>query len=677
MLNIKISGAIAPNGQHIPSFISFTEAALYWHQFGFDVIPIVPLLKRPAVTWNAWLDGLNADKITAHWAKYPNHEVGFIVGDSFLVLDADSPTSVDVLHALEKESGVPPLMVVTTRRGEHHYFGREPGTFAKSDAFSTEQHPDRIDVKTGRSIVVLPPSTGKTIKACWVAPAAKLFKVEQDFIDLVFQHNGREAPRPPVQRETAPSKAYAIDSKAYGQVAALLKHIDPEEGGHDAWVRVGMAVHTETEGSDDGLDLFDQWSSAGATYPGRRSIEVTWRSFISDREDRCNRGTLINRVKAAGHDWMAICSAEEESFQREDPEVVCQAGPTIDLAEARPDNTGTPNPLDRFSLRGMSEAIARDAVGQKPILGGLAILGQATAIYAPPNSGKTLITLFELCEDVRLEKVEASKVYYVNVDDSAQGLADKLAIADEYGLHMLSEGYRDFKVEVLLGIMDEMIAGDQATGVIVIFDNIKKFTNLMDKTKVSQFTKAARRFVMKGGTVIGMAHTNKKLGIDGKPVYGGTSDLVDDFDCAYTIAAGLSPDANEKVVVFDNIKRRGSNPTRAAYRYSIESGLSYAELLATVVRLEDQELTSFAQETRQVSDAIVIEAIRSSIGQGVTTKMLLAETAAKVAGVSKRSALAVIERYTGDDLNLHKWQFSVKEHGKKIYALLVMVTPTT
>ncbi|WP_153131422.1 hypothetical protein [Dechloromonas hortensis] len=112
--------------------------------------------------------------------------------------------------------------------------------------------------------------------------------------------------------------------------------------------------------------------------------------------------------------------------------------------------------------------------------------------------------------------------------------------------------------------MNEMVASDQAKGVIVILDTIKKFTDLMDKTKASQFTKVIRQFVMKGGTVIGMAHTNKKLGANGKPIYGGTSDIVDDFDCAYTIATEECSNPAEKIVVFDNIKRRGSNPVRVS-----------------------------------------------------------------------------------------------------------------
>jgi hypothetical protein len=673
MENMKNSGAIAFTNQHIPCFKNNNEAALYWHQFGFDVIPIVPLLKQPAVKWDSWLDGLNAEKIAAHWAKHPNHELGFIVGDSYFVLDADSPESVLALKALEKESGMPPLMVVTTKRGEHHYYKRSKDTFARSDAHSTEQHPDRIDVKTGRAIVILPPSTGKAIKSSWVESADKLFGVGQGFIDMVFQHNGREAPRPPIVK-TAHTEALEIDSKTYQQLAALLDQLDPEEGGHNGWVRIGMAIHTETGGDDEGLKIFDQWSRRGSTYPGPRVIDTKWRSFGSSREDRCNLGTIINRVKAAGKDWMEACSVLDTSFEPCEYEVIETNLPAPENAKVITVRAGTLNPLDSFSLLGMSDEIARDAQEQKPILCGLAMLGQATAIFAPPNSGKTLITTSNICEDIRHGRVEASKVYYVNVDDSGQGLANKLAIADEYGFHMLSEGYREFNASDLLGIMIKMVAANQAIDVIIILDTIKKFTNLMDKTKASQFTKVVRQFVMKGGTVIGMAHTNKKLGTNGKPVYGGTSDIVDDFDCAYTIATEDGSNPTEKIVVFDNIKRRGSNPIKVAYRYSIESGLTYNEILMSVERVDDDQLAKVAQVAKGKPDADVIASVLSCIAQGVNTKMLLAGEVAKVAGISKRQALAVIERYTGNDPAVHKWSFAVRERGAKVFTVLDQVT---
>lgn len=451
-------------------------------------------------------------------------------------------------------------------------------------------------------------------------------------------------------------------------IRALLKHIDPEEGGYDEWVRIGMAIHTETNGDSVGLEVFDQWSRNGSTYPGLQAIKMKWRSFTSNRTDRCNLGTIINRVTAAGLDWQVICSKAEDNFKPCEYKVV---GADTRVKIPQP---ATANPLDSYSLLGMSEEVARDAQDQKPILCGLAVLGQATAIFAPPNSGKTLITFSNICEDIQQGKVEPSKVYYVNVDDSGQGLANKLAIADEFGFHMLSEGYRGFKASDLLAIMVEMITNDQAKSVIVILDTIKKFTNLMDKTKASQFTTIIRQFVIKGGTVIGMAHTNKKAGADGKPVYGGTSDIVDDFDCAYTIAPGLSQNSNEKVVVFENIKRRGNNRTHVAYRYSIESDLSYAELLSSVEKLDDDQTLAVAKKPKE-DDSNLVAAIQQCIIRGITSKMSLAEAASKVAGVSKRSALSAIERYTGSDPAVHKWQFEVRERGAKVFTLLDNATP--
>lgn len=50
--------------------------------------------------------------------------------------------------------------------------------------------------------------------------------------------------------------------------------------------------------------------------------------------------------------------------------------------------------------------------------------------------------------------------------------------------------------------------------------------------------------------------------------------------------------------------------------------------------------------------------------------MMLAGEVATEAGISKRQALAVIERYTGNDPSAHKWSFTVRERGAKVFTLL-------
>lgn len=154
-----------PHKRVFPVFGSRREAALYWYSYGFAVIPVLPSSKKTFPGWNQWLANLSRVSIITHWTQHPNHDVGFIVGNDTVVLDADAPQSVAALDALEARFGIKPMLVVKTSKGVHHYFRCAAGTFATSDSHSTAVHPDRIDVKTGRSMVVLPPSPGKTIVA--------------------------------------------------------------------------------------------------------------------------------------------------------------------------------------------------------------------------------------------------------------------------------------------------------------------------------------------------------------------------------------------------------------------------------------------------------------------------------------------------------------------------------
>jgi len=236
---------------------------------------------------------------------------------------------------------------------------------------------------------------------------------------------------------------------------------------------------------------------------------------------------------------------------------------------------------------------------------------------------------------------------------------------------VLAEGHQDFSASQFLGHITAMIQDDQAHGVVIILDTLKKFVNLMDKTKASSFTKVVRQFVMKGGTLVALAHTNKKTGQDGKPVCGGTSDIIDDFDCAYTLAP-VAPQAGsgEKVVEFENKKRRGNVVPSAAYSYSIEYGIPYVDILLSVQPFDEVQLVPLKQAEQLASDANVINAVIACVREGINTKMKLAEAVATRAGVSKRAALQIIEKYTGDDPAQHRWNYSVLGRGAKFYTLL-------
>lgn len=58
----------------------------------------------------------------------------------------------------------------------------------------------------------------------------------------------------------------------------LLQQLDPDTS-RDEWIRVGMALHHEYDGEEDGFDLWNDWSSCGSKYPSEEALRTQWDSF--------------------------------------------------------------------------------------------------------------------------------------------------------------------------------------------------------------------------------------------------------------------------------------------------------------------------------------------------------------------------------------------------------------
>ena len=176
-----------------------------------------------------------------------------------LIFDADSHAAISAFNLLMQSFDLSCNLIVETSKGEHYYFRRAAGTLAKSDSHATAEHPERLDIKTGRALVVLPPSTGKSILIREAENASDLVEVEQDFIDAVYRHNGREAPGVPPASAVVGKNASSDEVSLVAKLRRLLPHIDPDDS-YDDWLHTGMAIHHEFGGNDAGFDMFDTWS---------------------------------------------------------------------------------------------------------------------------------------------------------------------------------------------------------------------------------------------------------------------------------------------------------------------------------------------------------------------------------------------------------------------------------
>lgn len=296
------------------------DAALFWYHYGFKPIPLTPGKKFSIVKWDDWLTGLVAKKIRLHWEKHPSHEIGAIVGSDVIVFDADTKESIAALKAIEFQHGITPTLVVQTKRGEHHYYQRAADTHAKPVGHGTDDHPERIDIRTERSLIVLPPSTGKAIAIGEATMADELVVISQDVIDAVYQHNGTQLTHITEAREPSEIAGPALTSQLR-ILLALLDHLDADLG-FDEWTRVLIVIYNVTHGSDEGLDIADCWSSKGEKYKGVREIEAKWKSFDPDHPHPLKLGTLIRLVRESGQPWPCDCHDLEERFEKCDGIVV-------------------------------------------------------------------------------------------------------------------------------------------------------------------------------------------------------------------------------------------------------------------------------------------------------------------------------------------------------------------
>jgi hypothetical protein len=331
------------------------------------------------------------------------------------------------------------------------------------------------------------------------------------------------------------------------------------------------------------------------------------------------------------------------------------------------------HPLKTYGLK--ADVIKSQMTDATEVLPGIALRGQSTVIFAPPNTGKTLLILFLLIQAIKAGMLEPHHVFYVNVDDNVNGLYEKVLLAEKHRFNMLAEGFEGFTAKLLLGKLKGLIETGFATKTVVILDTLKRFTDVMDKRANAEFTGVMREFAIKGGTIIQLGHTNKNRGANGKSTFAGTSDLVDDVDCAFMLEeVKVDRSAERKIVEFQRLKSRGQVAERVAFSYSIAEGLTYPELLASVEEVDPANLEAVHRELSVEADKAVISAIEACIKEGTNAKMQIVAQAARRAKVSQRAVAGVLDRYTGEHPGDHRWTYTIGERGAKLFALLTVPT---
>ena len=404
-----------------------------------------------------------------------------------------------------------------------------------------------------------------------------------------------------------------------------------------------------------GKEIARKWSQGSDRYTAD-GFETAWNSYDPHYRNPISIRSVFKLAEKFGH------SVTDTSTKK----------------PATPDPTASPLAiLNRFSLTGSSAQMKKQMLADVFAMDGIAILGQWTTLYAAPNTGKTLLALWLLEEQITAGVLDGGKVYYVNADDTYRGAVHKIELAEKWGMHMLVPGHNDFKASLIPAIMEKLADAGEARGVVLVLDTLKKFTDLMDKTAATAFGVTAREFIAAGGTLICLAHTNKHTDADGKGIYSGTSDIVDDSDCMFVIdklRAEGDDISKTHTVEFTNKKARGDVASTAMYTYIKRTGESYSTLLSSVKRIGRADIDTVKKAVERIillaQDEGIIQAISSCISKGVVTKSELMKAAMAEADASKTRVKNVLERWTGDEYEKgHRWNYSAGDHNKFSYSL--------
>jgi len=684
---------------------SLSEASLFWFKLGYEVVPIVPKQKRPSVKLTDWLSSLSEDSIRSHWEEHPDHEIAIHCGSSIMVLDADSRESEEALHRIEREHLTPPWMSIRTAKGVHHYFRLAEGVRVQAAGYGSEA-PEKIDIRHGQnSIALIAPSTDKVVESTYIYSPMELYDVNQDFVNSIVTHNGGLVREGGAKSEDAKTVSTdLIDHESFtipfdqdlviDRVKDILTHLDPDLGYSD-WIKILAAVFNSTQGSDEGLELVDSWSSRGSKYPGVREVTNKWRSFRSDYEAQADFSTLLTEVQKVKPNWIEERSELEDPFEViDDPSSPPLedgsasksqqfSAPPPDLSQSGITQTSAPKAephwLASFSIANPEslKKVAANVIPLVPLLSPVVMDGQYTVIYAPPGSGKTLLTLYMVRQGIIEKRFEPSRIFHVNCDDTGEGNYEKGELARSYGFHSMVPGYEGVSENKVKELMQKMVDTDTARGVVLILDTLKKFTDVMNKSEVSEFNKLCRHFVSKGGTLIALAHTNKSRNAQGELVPGGTSDMNDDADSSWVLDA--KSDSNYiTTATFHNKNHRKAEALWAKFQYDSYNALSFMERLDSVRYLGKNEERSRSEPSndaqresrRRNTDENLIALVKESIGSGGTIKTTLIKCLMNQPNVTRKKAEELIEKYTGTDPSKHHWNYTIGQRNAHIFSLL-------
>jgi len=433
----------------------------------------------------------------------------------------------------------------------------------------------------------------------------------------------------------------------YAQHGNNFRHPHSESGSYSASVKGGrvyslspndpLYTANDSNGAHDAFSAFTWIYHGGNTSVALKDAGDNWLTVGDESFNKaCQRAYMQERE----NNGLGTLSGS-----------LAQLKPSIDPVTGEliePENTNNPF-LDLMTMEVTKETVEKldDA---KFIYSKLIVAGHFIVFCAKANGGKTTIMVYVSSELAK----NGYRVLYINADASASDLKTYAEHAHDNGYTLLNPDLTNGSAEKVIASlkgMSQQLDADYSKTVLVL-DTLKKFADLMQKSKAKDFNNILRALTAKGMTIICLAHTNKYNDADGKPIFEGTGDLRNDVDELIYFIPVKNEDGTMTISTeADKVRAKVEN---MSFSISADGEVTvldgYVDTLSIAHEQqqykEDESIIEFVQEQIKTVSKTVSELYQLGKDDGITRRRLQTVLNRYVEGRSKNPKWLAIKAPT-------------------------------
>lgn len=287
---------------------------------------------------------------------------------------------------------------------------------------------------------------------------------------------------------------------------------------------------------------------------------------------------------------------------------------------------------------------------QEYVIPGLIAEGHITVIVGRAGTGKTTI-VFDL---TRAMANQNYAVFYIHADTHQVEAKHFTQRARSCGVnYLVPDMMPGQSIHVALENFVAMAnQGSDLKHVVIIFDTMKKLTNMIQKAGVALLMRKLRLLTGAGATVVLLGHVNKFRGPDGIDVFEGTGDIENDCDQLIYFV----PHHDDEGVLVSSVcdPSEGRGKMRAliepmSWRIHPDRSVTRQSEYTDVMTLE-------REASQEADDCEDIEAILEVMGQAANQSEIV-KRCGNDHGISRRQVLKLLGRYDG-----RKWHSNPMSH---------------